>query len=447
MSALTDLINRLQRGIDKKSAFISTIKHPRLLIASLKELSEVIGHEKLKNAIGSQISHMIVTKRRALENKNVKDDQIMLNTILSGFPGTSKTMCGTILGKIYYALGYIKGARTPPNTKQGIGNKIKGALGQNDPTTSNDDGLALAIILVFIIILITFCSIAWSFYEKFGGIWTIAAIIFVIIIIIIFAIIIFSSLNDSDSTPTSSSNISKDIPPLEKNDNDSSPESNIVRVVSRDDFVGQYVGWTAPKTLKLLNESLGKVLFVDEAYSLINGPQDQFGMEALTTLNLFMSQHPNEIIVIFAGYKDLIEAGPFAIQPGLKSRFMYQFECTPYNAEQLFLIFKSQLKKKGWTLTDEEATLKLFEQNHKVFLGFGRDTERAAHFSAVAHSCDYTANENIPLNMINPSQVQRGILELKENNFSTTSSESNNPLANMMKMMSNKNEIYNYAQR
>lgn len=100
------------------------------------------------------------------------------------------------------------------------------------------------------------------------------------------------------------------------------PDDQIIKVVTRADFVDRYVGWTSPKTIKLLEENLGKVLFVDEAYSLINGPHDEFGMEALTALNLFLSQRPREIIVVFAGYKDLLQTGVYSVQPGLKRRFI-----------------------------------------------------------------------------------------------------------------------------
>ena len=104
-------------------------------------------------------------------------------------------------------------------------------------------------------------------------------------------------------------------------------------------------------------------------------------MEALTALNLFLSQHSNEIIVIFAGYKDLLETGPYSVQPGLRRRFMWQFDCEGYNAEQLFEIFRIQLDKKGWGLTDNAASLKLFINNYDAFPAFGGDTERAAFFA------------------------------------------------------------------
>ena len=74
--------------------------------------------------------------------------------------------------------------------------------------------------------------------------------------------------------------------------------------VDRSDFVGEYAGWTEAKTRTLLEESRGKVLFIDEAYNLVTDERDSFGKVALTALNKFMSENPDEIIVIFAGYHD-----------------------------------------------------------------------------------------------------------------------------------------------
>lgn len=429
MSELAKLIDRLQLGIDKKSVFVKTIKHPRLLLSSLKELLEVIGNDEVKKSVATQISHLIVSKRRAEENPDLKTRAIMLNIIMTANPGSGKSVICTILAKIYYALGYLKGAQNPPATKKGLGDMLKGAVESNTGSTTDDGALAFYTILIILIIVATFISLMWSCYEKFGGMWTVALLILLILMIIIFAAF---ALANTDNSPQQ--NVGNAETPAQK-DEDS---NNIIKTVSRADFVDKYVGWTAQKTLKLLNENLGKVLFVDEAYSLLNGPHDEFGMEALTTLNLFMSEHPNEIIVIFAGYKDLIEAGPFSVQPGLKSRFMWQFECTPYNAEQLFEIFKLQIKKDGRTLSDEKETLKLFHKYQDVFIGYGRDTDRCAEFASIELSNDALDDDELSLNKLTPSHVERGILTLKQNNFSSTTSESSNPLANMMKMMSEK---------
>jgi len=165
-------------------------------------------------------------------------------------------------------------------------------------------------------------------------------------------------------------------------------------------------------------------------------------MEVLTTMNLFISQHPKEIIIIFAGYKDLMETGIFSFQPGLRRRFMWQFDCNGYNETQLFDIFKMQLRKKGWGLVDEDATCPLFVKYKDAFPAFGGDTERLTFFAELEHSRDFIKNETgMVINGLAPQHVYRGILKLMENNIQDDDDvESNNPLANMMKMFRKKNE-------
>jgi hypothetical protein len=73
--------------------------------------------------------------------------------------------------------------------------------------------------------------------------------------------------------------------------------NNNIRVVSRTDLVGQYVGWTAKRTQEVLQNPDTNVLMIDEAYSLSNGNNDQFGQEALDVIDRYMSQHETPTIV------------------------------------------------------------------------------------------------------------------------------------------------------
>lgn len=477
MSELTNLIVRIQHGIINNASYVKTIRHPQLLVRSLKELNELIGNDKVKDSVATQVSHLIMLKRRALDSKVIKEDEVMLNTVLFGPPGVGKTLVGTKLAKIWYSLGYLDGTKNSKEKKQEIGEKIKDFFKDGTGTTDTDNSsLFIYIMFFFVMILITFMSMAWSFYNRFGGAFTIGLFLIMVVIIGYFAYYISKSMDDESNVNDQSKN--KDEPqdmkknkdqdknnqgasdanssrsecedncPKSENNCDygNSPtlhytpkDSDIIKVVTRADFVDRYVGWTSPKTIKLLEENLGKVLFVDEAYSLINGPHDEFGMEALTSLNLFLSQRPKEIIVIFAGYKDLLESGPYSVQPGLKRRFMWQFDCVGYNAKQLFSIFKLQLNKKGWGFKDDATILSIFEKNMDAFPAFGGDTERAAFFSELEHSRDFIANEaDIQINVLKPEHIEKGIMKLRENNFKESPEESENPLANMMKLMSGK---------
>jgi hypothetical protein len=105
-----------------------------------------------------------------------------------------------------------------------------------------------------------------------------------------------------------------------------------VRIVTRADLVGEFVGHTAPKCLKVLNECLGGVLIIDEAYSLYHGDKDSFGFEAITIINEFVSKHPNEIILILIGYQDKLAETLFAGQPGLERRCTWYIDVEEYTS-------------------------------------------------------------------------------------------------------------------
>jgi hypothetical protein len=164
-----------------------------------------------------------------------------------------------------------------------------------------------------------------------------------------------------------------------------STSNNILRIVGREDLVGGFLGQTALKTEKILNESLGKVLFIDEAYAIVNDEKDSYGREALTVINRFMSEHSDELIVIFAGYKDLMEQTIFKLQPGLKSRCTWVFEVDGYSTDGLVKIFKQQLEENGWKLSPEINLTQMFK-DHGDFPGYGRDTNRLVFYCKTCYS-------------------------------------------------------------
>lgn len=125
--------------------------------------------------------------------------------------------------------------------------------------------------------------------------------------------------------------------------------------VDRSGLVAGFVGQTAIKTGEVIQKALGGVLFIDEAYALANqdSPND-FGREAIEVLLKGMEDHRKDLIVIVAGYTELM--GKFiSANPGLESRFNKYFYFEDYNGEQLMSIFESMCKKNGYTL--DEKTL------------------------------------------------------------------------------------------
>lgn len=111
---------------------------------------------------------------------------------------------------------------------------------------------------------------------------------------------------------------------------------------TRKDLVAQFVGHTAPKTAAKVDEALGSVLFIDEAYSLVDNGSVSYGDECINTLMTGMDNHRNDMVVIFAGYKDQME-GFLSSNPGLKSRIPHYLEFPDYNADELAQIFLSKI--------------------------------------------------------------------------------------------------------
>ena len=132
-------------------------------------------------------------------------------------------------------------------------------------------------------------------------------------------------------------------------------------------------------------ENIGKVLFIDEAYSLYHGPEDNFGHEALTVLNRFMSEHP-EAVIIVAGYKDQMESRFFKGQDGLERRFTWFFEIQKYSPHGLSRIFVQQLESYGWKMAPDFDLPRFFEQNFSEFPAFGGDTEKLAFYCKLNYS-------------------------------------------------------------
>jgi hypothetical protein len=161
---------------------------------------------------------------------------------------------------------------------------------------------------------------------------------------------------------------------------------DLIRIVSREDFVGGFLGQTAMKTEKLLRDSLGKVLFIDEAYSLINDDKDSYGYECLSTLNRFMSEHSDEIVIIFAGYKEMLETTIFKAQPGLKRRCTWNFEIKGYSEVGLAKIFKKQLANNGWALCDNVDIVGFFKENLRDFPHYGGTTLQLTFYCKIAYA-------------------------------------------------------------
>jgi stage V sporulation protein K len=159
-------------------------------------------------------------------------------------------------------------------------------------------------------------------------------------------------------------------------------EDTEFHILHRSDFVGSYMGHTANKTRKMLEKYSGQVVFIDEAYSICNSDKDDYGVEALSQLNAWMSEEKSKTIVIIAGYADQLDVNFFGVNPGLERRFTWYFTIDTYTTGDLYQIFLHQLKEKKWTV--EKDCSHLFKQ--LTFKNAGGDTENLAFKAKLAYS-------------------------------------------------------------
>lgn len=122
----------------------------------------------------------------------------------------------------------------------------------------------------------------------------------------------------------------------------------------RSGLVGGYVGHTALKTKEVIEKALDGVLFIDEAYTLANAYELDFGKEAIDTLLKDMEDYRARLVVIVAGYTDKI-SNFIASNPGLQSRFARRIEFLDYTAEEMLLIFERLATAHNFELSSDAA--------------------------------------------------------------------------------------------
>jgi probable Rubsico expression protein CbbX len=129
---------------------------------------------------------------------------------------------------------------------------------------------------------------------------------------------------------------------------------------TRDDLVGQYIGHTAPKTREMLKKAMGGVLFIDEAYYLYRPENERdYGAEAIEILLQVMEGNRDDLVVIFAGYKERMDIF-YQSNPGLSSRVANHIDFPDYSASELLAIAQLILAAENYRFS-EEASLAFAE--------------------------------------------------------------------------------------
>ena len=123
--------------------------------------------------------------------------------------------------------------------------------------------------------------------------------------------------------------------------------------VTRDDLIGQYIGHTAPKTKEVLKRAMGGVLFIDEAYYLYRPENERdYGQEAIEILLQVMEGQRDDLVVIFAGYKDRMDRF-FSSNPGMMSRVAHHIDFPDYSDDELMAIAGLMLQRMQYNLSDK----------------------------------------------------------------------------------------------
>lgn len=126
--------------------------------------------------------------------------------------------------------------------------------------------------------------------------------------------------------------------------------------VTRDDLVGQYIGHTAPKTREVIKRAMGGVLFIDEAYYLYRPENERdYGQEAIEILLQIMENHRDDLVVIFAGYRDRMDRF-FSSNPGMASRVAHHVDFPDYSPDELYAIANLMLERMQYALSEAATT-------------------------------------------------------------------------------------------
>lgn len=200
--------------------------------------------------------------------------------------------------------------------------------------------------------------------------------------------------------------------------------------VGRADLIGEYIGSTAPKVKNIFNEAKGGVLFIDEAYSLIPRHEKDFGHEAIATIIQEMENRRDEVLVIFAGYEDLMKEF-LDTNPGLSSRISQEIIFEDYSSDELFAIFELMISRKQYQLSDDckqKLCQHFSEQKSDSYFGNARYVRKLVDHITVCQAQRVINMEDSQLasleclSLVTPGDIERALenFELKSHNINRT---------------------------
>lgn len=436
MSSIQNFIHDLEKGTGNIQEYFSNSEK---LIQNLKELDNVIGMNKLKDQIIKQIKTFITTKSMKIYN-----DKDRKHCLLLGPPGCGKTTVGKILCKIWVSIGFIGAHST--NVKINSFNKLQDELVRNQRKEINDCKFkvkeALSILTQFLsinsstenclkILIDNKSRISDREYKTMYDYLT----------------RLKTNIDSSYSRlALINSKKSQHLSNIQIGDSTMSETKDDhlpFHCYNRNDVVSRYVGDTTHRTTKAMNDALDGVAYFDEAYNLCNdsmGMSDSYGRSALTTINQYMDEYSDRLIVVFAGYKDEIYNNLFKVQKGLESRFTQKFEIERYNSKELTQIYIQRLYKSQWVIKYSEELHRLIKDNIELFEYQGRDMDTLAMYTKNLMSekiySTVMTGKTISNIITDIEIVHKAIVIFKDNTISATDKPN---ISNLLDMLNQNN--------
>lgn len=191
-------------------------------------------------------------------------------------------------------------------------------------------------------------------------------------------------------------------------------KSNVFKKVKRADLVAGYLGQTAIKTSKVIEECKGGVLFIDEAYSLGNAEgkdgKDSFSKECIDTLNQALTESKSDFVCIIAGYADDLSKSFFSYNSGLERRFPIRFSIGTYTNEELGKIFIKKVREYEWNINlSPEELSQIIKSNRKYFKFNGGDMEILFAKCKISHSKNLLKIESKIKKLLDKKDILDGI--------------------------------------
>lgn len=420
---LQNLITSLESLIAKSSDLLKHVQYPKMLISGLRDLSKMVEMFEIKKQIIYQVKFLITNTARleqmklsGLKSMSSPFEDHMLHSIISGNPGTGKTTVAKILAKIWTGVGMIKGDAKKNNTS----NHSEETIRYLSQRLAEVHVLAQQLLNINHDLSKDICSakVLYNFNDDDISEDLESALNLSRSMKNNISELIMRSEDSQiqhrsvvNITLTSSGLIITGTTGRNSTSDDSMVEPKFT-IATRDTLVAEYVGQTAIKTKAVLDKARGGVLLIDEAYSLYicnDDRVDVFGEECLTTINEYMSLYPDELIIIFAGYKDRILNSIFKAQPGFHRRVHTFFEIEDYSAKALAEIFKIQLNKASWKMEDIADFIGLIDENIDI-IGNGGTEKLLLHAKLVY--ADFKFDETVKLahEGINNSDIHDSII-------------------------------------